>query len=118
MNVESAAAPAERRLIKYAGETEFSTERQRVSPKQREGEKERAFGGREIIESLTETRPSVGDRENPSREICHPLYDRRRARVKGVTHTESFVRNTDPPLTYLRTPTYTRARAHIIRLFA
>lgn len=56
---------------------------------------------------------TVGDRENPSRGICHPLYDRRRARslarVKGVTRTESFVRNADPPLTYLPTPTYARA---------
>lgn len=66
----------------------------RVSPEQRG-----VFGGREIIEFLTEMRPFVGDRENPLREICHPLYDR----VKGVTLTESFVRNTDPSLTYLPT---------------
>lgn len=68
----------------------------------------------EIIESLTETGP-LGIAKIPRAGFVIPYTtvgagSRSLARVKGVTRTESFVRNTDPPLTYPPTYPYVRAR--------
>lgn len=55
MAVESTATSAERRLIKHAGVAEFLPNDNRVSPKQRERKRKRAFGG-ERLSSLSRKR--------------------------------------------------------------
>lgn len=66
-------------------------------------------GGLEIIESLTETGPLGIAKILHAGFVISYMSERSLARVKGVTRTESFVRNTDPPLTNLPIPAYARA---------
>lgn len=103
VTVESTSMQAERRLIKHAGDTEFSAERQRVSPKQREsfrGERDyRVSHGNETVRR--------GSRKSLARDLSSFIRPPARSCQRSDAHGK-LCQNCGPS-TYLPTYPYIRA---------